>query len=63
MLWNNTFSRDDDFQKFNGRGEELEFMKSKYRQMEMRLETYEKLHAEMDDGARLVKFKLPIETY
>ncbi|KAF7984045.1 hypothetical protein HWV62_17573 [Athelia sp. TMB] len=46
---------DDDFQKFNARGEELDLMKSKYRQMEMRLETYEKIHAEMDDSARVYR--------
>ncbi|KIJ69236.1 hypothetical protein HYDPIDRAFT_24089 [Hydnomerulius pinastri MD-312] len=43
---------DADFQKFNARGEEIELIKSKYRQMEMLLESYEKTQAKMEDDAR-----------
>lgn len=46
--------RDDDFQKFNDRAEEMQLMKSQYRQMEMRLESYEKTYEQMDDTARWV---------
>jgi hypothetical protein len=44
--------RDNDFQKFNARGEEIQLMKSQYRKMEMRLESYEKTQEQMDDQAR-----------
>jgi hypothetical protein len=46
------YIRDDDFQKFNERGEEIQLMKSQYRQMEMRLDGYEKTLEQMDDQAR-----------
>ncbi|KIJ16895.1 hypothetical protein PAXINDRAFT_168330 [Paxillus involutus ATCC 200175] len=43
---------DADFEKFNARGEENELIKSKYRQMEMLLESYENTQAKMEDDAR-----------
>ena len=50
------FFRDDDFQKFTQREEEIKLMRSQYRQMEMRLESYEKTHEEMEDVARSVYY-------
>lgn len=47
-----TFSRDADFQKFNARGEEIEFIKSKYKQMEILLESHEKTRDKLEDEAR-----------
>lgn len=44
--------RDADFVKFNDRAEEISLMQSRYRQLEMRLESYEKTQAEMEDNAR-----------
>lgn len=43
---------DDDFQRFNGRGEELRLMKSEYRKMEIQLESYKKTLEQMDEQAR-----------
>lgn len=54
----NAGTRDADFQKFNARGEEIELMKSRYRQMEMRLESYEKTQEMMEDNARSVFYFL-----
>jgi len=47
-----TYSRDADFQKFNARGEEIEFIKSKYKQMEMLLESHDKARDKLEDEAR-----------
>lgn len=47
-----TCSRDADFQKFNARGEEIELIKSKYKQMEMLLESHEKTRDKLEDEAR-----------
>jgi hypothetical protein len=44
--------RDEDFNKFNARAETIELMKSKYRQMELRLESYEKSYAELEENGR-----------
>ena len=46
------YVRDSDFQKFNDRGEEIQSVKSQYRKMEMRLESYEKTQEQMDEQAR-----------
>jgi chromosome segregation ATPase len=46
---------DNDFQKFNDRGEEIQLMKGQYRKMEMRLESYEKTQEQMDDQARVYR--------
>ncbi|KAJ7694239.1 hypothetical protein B0H17DRAFT_981160 [Mycena rosella] len=46
---------DADFAKFSRRGEEMELIKSKYRQMEIRLESYEKSQAELDENARVYR--------
>ncbi|KAH7924575.1 hypothetical protein BV22DRAFT_1090648 [Leucogyrophana mollusca] len=43
---------DADFEKFNNRAEELQEMKSKYKQMELQLESFEKTQSKMDDEAR-----------
>ncbi|KAG6376376.1 Hsp90 protein-domain-containing protein [Boletus reticuloceps] len=43
---------DADFQRFNARGEEIELIKSKYRQMEMLLESHEKARDKSEDEAR-----------
>jgi hypothetical protein len=44
--------RDADFVKFNEQKENMSLLQSRYRQMEMRLESYEKTQAEMEDSAR-----------
>ncbi|EDR10962.1 uncharacterized protein LACBIDRAFT_293458 [Laccaria bicolor S238N-H82] len=49
---------DEDFHKFNERGQEAEIMKSQYRQMEIRLESLERTQAEMDDNARVYRRKI-----
>jgi multidrug resistance efflux pump len=49
-----TCSRDADFQKFNDRGEEIELIKSKYKQMEMLLESHDKARDKLEDEARWV---------
>lgn len=46
--------RDDDFAKFNDRGEQIALMRNQYQQMKMQLESFEKTQAEMDDSARWV---------
>ena len=43
------FGRDADFQKFNARGEEIELIKSKYKQMEMLLESHVKARDKLVD--------------
>ncbi|KAJ7285718.1 hypothetical protein C8J57DRAFT_1285608 [Mycena rebaudengoi] len=43
---------DADFTKYKERGEEVEAMKSGYKQMEIRLHSYEETHRELDDSAR-----------
>ncbi|KAF8559821.1 hypothetical protein OG21DRAFT_1453262 [Imleria badia] len=43
---------DADFQKFNARGEEIEFIKSRYKQMEMLLESHSKARDKLEDEAR-----------
>lgn len=47
-----TRSRDADFWKFNARGEEIELIKSKYKQMELLLESHEKTRDKLEDEAR-----------
>lgn len=47
--------RDADFTKYKERGEEMEAMKSGYKQMEIRLHSYEETHRELDDSARYVQ--------
>ncbi|KAE9400738.1 hypothetical protein BT96DRAFT_956733 [Gymnopus androsaceus JB14] len=44
--------QDADFDKFSRRGEDIDFMKSKWKQMEMRLESFEKTQLEMEEQAR-----------
>ncbi|KII88629.1 hypothetical protein PLICRDRAFT_111127 [Plicaturopsis crispa FD-325 SS-3] len=43
---------DDDFRKFNERGEQIELMSSEYRKMQMRLESFEKTQVVLDEQAR-----------
>ncbi|KAH7889452.1 hypothetical protein F5I97DRAFT_1844460 [Phlebopus sp. FC_14] len=43
---------DADFQEFNARGEEIELLKSRYKQMEILLESYQRTQAKMEDDAR-----------
>ena len=50
----NTCDRDNDFERFNERGEEIEHMKSRYKQMELRLESLEKTLAEVEGAGRSV---------
>ena len=47
-----TSLRDADFEKFNARGQEIEFIKSKCKQMEMMLESCEKALEKLEDEAR-----------
>lgn len=47
-----TSSRDADFQKFNARGEEIELVKSNYKQMEMLLESHSRARDKLEDEAR-----------
>jgi phage shock protein A len=54
VIFLNAGNRDDDFKKFNARGDEIQLMKNQYRQMEMRLESYEKTQEKMEDNARSV---------
>lgn len=49
-----TCTRDADFQKFNARGEEIELIKSKYKQMEMLLESHDQARDKLEDEARWV---------
>ena len=44
--------RDEDFQRFNNRENEVKLMQSQYKQMQMRLESVEGVKAEMEDNAR-----------
>ncbi|KAJ7582870.1 hypothetical protein C8J56DRAFT_955946 [Mycena floridula] len=46
---------DEDFARFNARGEEMQQMQSLYKQMAMRLESYEKVHGEMEESARALR--------
>lgn len=48
--------REMDVQKLNDQAEYLQVVTSKYKKMEIRLETYEKTHTEMDTAMRLVAF-------
>ncbi|KAF8955458.1 hypothetical protein BDZ97DRAFT_1857834 [Flammula alnicola] len=43
---------DDDFAKFNEREGDIKLMQSQYKQMQIRLESMEKIQTEMEDGAR-----------
>ena len=45
-------SRDADFEKFNVRGQEIEIIKNKCKQMEMMLESCEKALEKLEDEAR-----------
>ena len=42
--------RDEDFKKFNEREEQMVLMKSQYRQMELRLDSYKKTQAEAEEA-------------
>jgi hypothetical protein len=44
--------RDEDFQRFNNRENEIRLMQSQYKQMQMRLESMEGMKAEMEDNLR-----------
>ena len=44
--------RDEDFQRFNNRENEVKLMQSQYKQMQMRLESMEGVKAELEDNAR-----------
>lgn len=46
--------RDEDFRKFNERADQMEIMRSEYKKMEMRLESYEKTQVELEEDARFV---------
>lgn len=46
------YARDEDFARFNERGEQITIMQSHFKQMELRLESYEKTQAEMDAQIR-----------
>jgi len=51
---------DADFAKFNDRGQQISLMQSQHQQLQIRLESYEKTQAEMDDSAR--KYRLKIQS-
>ena len=44
--------RDEDFQRFNNRENEVKLMQSQYKQMQMRLESMEGVKAELEDNSR-----------
>lgn len=44
--------REEDFQMFNNRENEIKLMQSQYKQMQMRLESMEGVKAELEDNAR-----------
>ncbi|KAJ7489834.1 hypothetical protein B0H11DRAFT_1859820 [Mycena galericulata] len=44
---------DADFAKFTQRGEDMELMKTEYRQMEIRLQSYHESQAELEENARV----------
>ncbi|KAJ7685064.1 hypothetical protein DFH06DRAFT_1157285 [Mycena polygramma] len=46
---------DSDFAKFTERGEEMQLIKAQYRQMEIRLQSYEESQAEWDENARVYR--------
>ena len=46
--------RDEDFQRFNNRENEIKLMQSQYKQMQMRLESMEGVKAELEDNARYI---------
>ena len=46
------FFRDEDFAKFNRRGEEIAMMRNRYQEMKLQLESYEKTQVEMDAATR-----------
>jgi hypothetical protein len=50
----NSCDRDKDFEIFNERKEEMELMKGRYKQMELRLESLEKTLAEVEGAGRFV---------
>lgn len=54
MRRSDTVHRDFDVQRHNEQKEVMKAMLSKYKKMELRLETYEKTHAEMEEQARYV---------
>ncbi|KAF8212369.1 hypothetical protein K438DRAFT_1806415 [Mycena galopus ATCC 62051] len=43
---------DADFAKFNERSEQMELMKAQYKQMELRLQSYQESQTELDENAR-----------
>ncbi|KAJ7172596.1 hypothetical protein C8R46DRAFT_1086542 [Mycena filopes] len=45
----------DDFAKFNERGEQMERMRAQYRQMEMRLQSFQETQTELDENARVYR--------
>jgi len=47
--------RNEDFAKFNAREEDVRVMQSQYKQMQMRIESMEKLQADFEENARYVK--------
>ncbi|KAJ6547434.1 hypothetical protein B0H19DRAFT_1165604 [Mycena capillaripes] len=46
---------DADFSKFTERGEKMELIKAQYRQMEIRLQSYEESQTELDESARVYR--------
>ena len=50
--------RDEDFQRFNQREDEIKLMQSQYKQMQMRLESMEGVKAELEDNARYLWLSL-----
>lgn len=50
----NSCNRANDFELFNKQKEEMELMKSRYKQMELRLESLEKTLAEVEGAGRFV---------
>ncbi|KIM49478.1 hypothetical protein M413DRAFT_109137 [Hebeloma cylindrosporum] len=46
---------DEDFAKFNDRENDIKLMQSRYKQMEMRLESLEKTQEEMEENARIYR--------
>ena len=45
-------SRDEDFQRFNSRENDIKLMQSQYKQMQMRLESMEGVRAELEENSR-----------
>ena len=44
--------RDEDFQRFNSRENDIKLMQSQYKQMQMRLESMEGVRAELEENSR-----------